>query len=103
MIVAVYDEYDRLAASVDMPEHFNAYAVPGILMELTNWHHYQIVEPEDEHCKGSWIDADDVDRMARELDVAWNGVAGAAPQAALCDIVGQIVGDIRSGRVTVRP
>lgn len=52
--------------------------------------------------EGNWVSADDVDRMARELDVAWNGIAGAAPQAALCDIVAQIVGDIRSGRVTVR-
>ena len=43
---------------------------------------------------GKWINADDVDRLVRELDVAWNGVDGAAPQAALCDIVAQIVDDL---------
>lgn len=32
----------------------------------------------------------DVDRLVRELDVIWNGEAGAAKQASLCDIVGQL-------------
>lgn len=39
---------------------------------------------------GSWIAADDVNRLVRDLDVAFNGEAGAAPQASLCDVVGQI-------------
>lgn len=29
-------------------------------------------------------------RLVRELDVALNGEAGAAKQASLCDIVGQV-------------
>jgi hypothetical protein len=32
----------------------------------------------------------DVDRLVRELDVLLNGIAGAAPQARLCDIVSQV-------------
>lgn len=39
---------------------------------------------------GRWINADDVDRLVRELDVLINGAAGAAKQAKLCDIVGQV-------------
>ncbi|SFE88039.1 hypothetical protein [Paracidovorax wautersii] len=39
---------------------------------------------------GRWINADDVDRLARALDVAFNGEAGAALQARLCDVVSQI-------------
>lgn len=33
---------------------------------------------------------DDVDRLVRELDVLLNGEEGAAKQASLCDIVGQV-------------
>lgn len=33
---------------------------------------------------------DDSNRLVRELDIALNGEAGAAKQAALCDIVGQV-------------
>lgn len=39
---------------------------------------------------GSWIHADDVKRLVRELDVAINGEAGAAKQASMCDIVAQV-------------
>lgn len=38
---------------------------------------------------GNWVNAADVDRLVRELDVALNGEEGAAPQASLCDVVGQ--------------
>ncbi|WP_263147771.1 hypothetical protein [Pseudomonas sp. RIT-PI-AD] len=34
-------------------------------------------------------------RLVRELDVALNGEAGAAPQASLCDIVGQVASAVR--------
>lgn len=33
---------------------------------------------------------DDHKRLVRELDLAFNGEHGAAPQASLCDIVGQL-------------
>ena len=39
---------------------------------------------------GNWIAADDVRRLTREIDVALNGEAGAAPQASLCDIAAQV-------------
>ena len=39
---------------------------------------------------GNWIDANDVKRLVRQLDVALNGKAGAAIQASLCDIVAQV-------------
>lgn len=42
-----------------------------------------------EPTSGNWIAADDVNRLVREIDVALNG-AEAAPQAALCDIAGQL-------------
>jgi hypothetical protein len=45
---------------------------------------------------GRWYSADDVDRLVRTLDVAWNGESGAAPQAMLCDIVGQITRELAS-------
>lgn len=44
---------------------------------------------------GSWIAADDVHRLVRELDVALNGEAGAAKQASLCDVVGQVSREAR--------
>lgn len=37
---------------------------------------------------GNWIATEEVARLVRELDVALHGEADAAPQAALCDIVG---------------
>ena len=40
---------------------------------------------------GNWLDADDVKRLVRQLDVALNGEAGAAVQASLCDVVAQVV------------
>lgn len=46
-------------------------------------------EKKAAHAAGNWIDAADVDRLVRELDVALNGEEGAAPQASLCDVVGQ--------------
>lgn len=39
---------------------------------------------------GNWINADDVSRLARDLDVALHGEDGAASQAALCDVVGLV-------------
>lgn len=39
---------------------------------------------------GSWINADDVDRLVRQIDVAINGPGGAARQASLCDVTSQI-------------
>lgn len=38
---------------------------------------------------GRWVNADDIDRMVREMDVAMNG-DGAARQAKLCDLVDQV-------------
>ncbi len=45
---------------------------------------------------GRWKNADDINRLVRELDVAWNGEAGAAKQASLCDIVSQICSELPS-------
>lgn len=44
------------------------------------------------HCPehGSWVSKADQDRLVRELDVLLNGEHGAAKQASLCDIVGQV-------------
>jgi hypothetical protein len=42
---------------------------------------------------GSWKNADDIDRLVRELDVALNG-KDAAKQARLCDIVSQVKGTV---------
>lgn len=39
---------------------------------------------------GNWVNAADVDRLVRELDVALNGEHGAAQQPSLCDVVGQV-------------
>jgi len=39
---------------------------------------------------GNWINADDVSRLVRDLDVALHGVDEAAPQASLCDVVGLV-------------
>lgn len=50
--------------------------------------------PADARDGGNWTNADDVRRLARELDVAWNGEAGAAPAPALCDVVSQIVREL---------
>jgi hypothetical protein len=47
--------------------------------------------------RGSWINADDVRRLARELDVAMNGEEGAAKAPALCDVVAQAI-KILTGR-----
>lgn len=43
-------------------------------------------EPETGH----WYSGEDIDALARELDVWLNGKEGAARQAKLCDIVAQI-------------
>ena len=55
---------------------------------------YTAPQPES----GEWIKADDVERLTRELDVLMNGEDGAAPQASLCDIVGQV----RAQGLTIR-
>ena len=39
--------------------------------------------------EGNWIAAEDVQRLARELDVLMNGEDGAAKAPALCDVVAQ--------------
>lgn len=44
---------------------------------------------------------DDRKRLVRELDVALNGEAGAAPQASLCDIVAQVKAETRKRGVPV--
>lgn len=43
-----------------------------------------------EPAHGHYYNADDIDRLVRELDVLINGEEGAAPQAKLCDIVAQM-------------
>ena len=58
----------------------------------------ELLERKCEHTVGNWVRSDDVDRLVRELDEAWNGKEGMARQASLCDIVGQIIGDLRSDR-----
>ena len=40
---------------------------------------------------GNWIAADDVQRMALQLDVAMNGRSGAAVAPSLCDVISQAV------------
>ncbi|WP_425401213.1 hypothetical protein [Algiphilus sp.] len=42
-----------------------------------------------EFYKGEWVASEDVNRMARELDVAMNGEKGAAKNPSLCDVVAQ--------------
>jgi hypothetical protein len=39
---------------------------------------------------GNWINADDVDRLTRAIDVALNGEEGAAKRPKLCDIASQV-------------
>lgn len=48
---------------------------------------------EECHCPehGTRYRADGIDKMVRDIDVAINGEAGAAKQAMLCDVVGQII------------
>jgi len=48
-----------------------------------------------EPATGSWVAAEDVQRMARELDVAMNGEEGAAKTPALCDVVAQAKTQLR--------
>lgn len=61
------------------------------LQTLTLHGPYRAAPPEPPAPKeGAWISANDVNRLVRELDVALNGEAGAAKQAALCDIVAQV-------------
>lgn len=48
------------------------------------------VQPAPVVDAGNCIAADDVRRLTREIDVALNGEAGAAPQASLCDIAAQV-------------
>lgn len=47
-------------------------------------------QPAQPPSEGRWYAADDIDRLVRELDVLLNGESGAAKQAKLCDIVGQV-------------
>lgn len=49
----------------------------------------------EEPTAGSWIAAEDVHRMVRQIDVALNGEFGAAKQAMLCDITAQVVAEAR--------
>jgi hypothetical protein len=49
---------------------------------------------------GRWLHADSIYQMVRELDVAMNGT-GAARQASLCDIFGQLIDCITAAN-TVR-
>lgn len=46
---------------------------------------------QPEPTSGNWIAAESVHRLARELDVAMNGEAGAASAPSLCDVVAQAV------------
>lgn len=52
---------------------------------------------------GNWIAADDVQRMARELDVAMNGEEGAALAPSLCDVVSQAVEKLQLFAQPVQP
>lgn len=40
---------------------------------------------------GTWYGAASIDKMVRDIDVAINGEEGAAKQAMLCDVFGQII------------
>ncbi|MDT0140172.1 hypothetical protein [Acidovorax sp. PRC11] len=44
---------------------------------------------EAEPATGRWVNADDVDRLVREIDIALYG-SGAAEQAKLCDLAGLV-------------
>lgn len=48
---------------------------------------------------GRWLHADSIYQMVRELDVAMNG-DGAARQASLCDILGQLIECITASKGT---
>jgi hypothetical protein len=48
--------------------------------------------------QGSWVSAEDVQRLARDLDIAINGEAGAATAPQLCDVVAQAVGIMEARR-----
>lgn len=52
---------------------------------------------------GSWISAKDVQRCAREIDIAINGERSAAQQAKLIDVAEQIVGLFNSEPVMRTP
>lgn len=51
---------------------------------------------------GNWTAVDDINRLVRAMDVAYNGEKNAAPQAALCDIAGQICNDAREYKRPIR-
>jgi hypothetical protein len=68
------------------PYNADAYCSESVQMAWYAWRARAAVEPKT----GRWYAAEDIDRLVRELDVIINGEAGAAPQAMLCDIVGQL-------------
>lgn len=95
---------DRLAANAKAAQPVVAYlhyarkkpelrelsfdAQPTMAQRAAGWITRPLVDSDPQ--AGSWIAAADLDRLVRQLDVALNGEAGAAPQAMLCDVVAQV-------------
>jgi hypothetical protein len=79
----IHNEY--LKAYPDLPVEYTSNDIDFDICEIIK--NSASVKRIDE---GDWVRADDVNRLVRELDVALNGEAGAAEQAALCDIVSHV-------------
>jgi hypothetical protein len=78
------------AAEAREPEPSKPYRPVYDTNEAIAAHQAQGAAVDAEPQTGSWVAADDVYRMAREIDVALNGEAGAAKRPALCDVTAQI-------------
>lgn len=66
---------------------------------LTAQHADRAMRAQAAPAAGDWINAREVQSLVRELDVALNGERGAAPQASLCDVVGQVKAEaVKLGR-----
>ena len=74
----------REELTTDQAQAINA-PILGAMIDLRS----ALGELELESTTGNWIAAEDVDRLARELDVAMNGEEGAALAPQLCDVISQ--------------
>ena len=83
--------------------------VTGGLLSKTNYHASTVIAFSDDHftklaeqeapTEGEWVKAEDVKRLTRDIDVALNGIEGAAEQASLSDVASQMEAEVsRRGR-----
>ena len=78
---------------------------PAMSDEKLSWEWRQEVEALKQQLADYQEVHEDKQRLVRKLDVIWNGEAGAATQASLCDLVAQIakeLPDIRQQLATAR-